>query len=270
VRLPISDVATSHSHLHLWSTTEHLWDAMRLFSVWGFTYRTVLVCNRPASHWGSFWHDEQDFLLLLYLPDVPSLFLTPQALNILAQGRAAHPGLWSRSAPSNPERVVLHGEPNSVSMFMSRLRWHRRTVKPRRGFLGNRTTHQPRGAPLRVDPGLSCYSPSGKGPPTTILTDTVELLTANKGNREFRSNVLSSSFDSGDPTSSQYRKSIRRLIEQVSPPPYLEVFGRGNLLGWKIIPSESKSVFECRRKSCLDESEVNKLVGQSCLAQPRP
>lgn len=63
-KLPVNEVAAVNAHLHLWTTSERLDDAIRLFDAWGFAYGSVLVCVKPVREYGPFYRAGEDFLLL--------------------------------------------------------------------------------------------------------------------------------------------------------------------------------------------------------------
>lgn len=62
--LPVSKVAATQSHLHLWTTNAFLFDAKRVMDAWGFQYKSVFVWCKPQMGIGNYWRVSHEFLLL--------------------------------------------------------------------------------------------------------------------------------------------------------------------------------------------------------------
>lgn len=51
--LPVNELAFPGTHLYLWTTNRHLWDAPRIFDAWGFSPATTVVwCKEPMGQGG--------------------------------------------------------------------------------------------------------------------------------------------------------------------------------------------------------------------------
>jgi N6-adenosine-specific RNA methylase IME4 len=61
--LPISQLAASPAHLHLWTTNAFLFDAKRVMEAWGFQYRSCFVWVKPKMGIGNYWRVSHEFLL---------------------------------------------------------------------------------------------------------------------------------------------------------------------------------------------------------------
>ena len=64
VQMPIRQLAASNAHLHLWTTDKHLFDAKKVLTAWGFTYRGSLVWVKRSGTFGEHWRQAHEFLLL--------------------------------------------------------------------------------------------------------------------------------------------------------------------------------------------------------------
>lgn len=62
--LPVAQLADANSHLHLWTTTNFLYPAYDLLHAWGFTYKSILVWQKPGLGIGNYWRINTEFLLL--------------------------------------------------------------------------------------------------------------------------------------------------------------------------------------------------------------
>lgn len=63
-RLPVGQLALTRSHLHLWTTTSFLPDALHLLEVWGFPYKGVLTWEKPGLGLGNYYRNCTEYLLL--------------------------------------------------------------------------------------------------------------------------------------------------------------------------------------------------------------
>lgn len=62
--LPVRDLAAEDAHLHLWTTTSFLPEAMRLIAAWGFDYRSMYVWAKPGRFgMGNYWRVSHELLL---------------------------------------------------------------------------------------------------------------------------------------------------------------------------------------------------------------
>ena len=61
--LPVSDLASTNAHLHLWTTSSFLPDAIKLLEGWGFEYRSNFVWVKPGMGIGNYWRCTHEILL---------------------------------------------------------------------------------------------------------------------------------------------------------------------------------------------------------------
>jgi N6-adenosine-specific RNA methylase IME4 len=61
--LPIADLVQDDAHLHLWTTNGFLFDCQRLFTAWGFEFRSSFVWIKPQMGIGNYWRNSHEFLL---------------------------------------------------------------------------------------------------------------------------------------------------------------------------------------------------------------
>lgn len=62
--LPLGELAADNAHLHLWTTTSFLSEAMSLMEKWGFEYKSCFVWVKPQMGMGHYWRVSHEFLLL--------------------------------------------------------------------------------------------------------------------------------------------------------------------------------------------------------------
>ena len=62
--MPVRRLAKPRAHVHLWTTDEHLFDARRVLSAWGFAHRSSLVWVRALASFGPYWRPAHEYLLL--------------------------------------------------------------------------------------------------------------------------------------------------------------------------------------------------------------
>lgn len=62
--MPISSLAATDAHIHLWVTNAFLFEAPRIFEAWGFDYRGMLVWVKPQMGLGNYWRVSHELLLL--------------------------------------------------------------------------------------------------------------------------------------------------------------------------------------------------------------
>lgn len=62
--IPVSKIAETQSHLHLWTTPEFLPDAMDVIDAWGFSYASLMAWATTAELGSKFWPQSHALLLL--------------------------------------------------------------------------------------------------------------------------------------------------------------------------------------------------------------
>jgi N6-adenosine-specific RNA methylase IME4 len=62
--LPVAQLAADDAHVHLWTTTSFLREALALIEAWAFTYKSMLVWDKRQVGTGSYWRVHTEFLLL--------------------------------------------------------------------------------------------------------------------------------------------------------------------------------------------------------------
>lgn len=62
--LPVPSLATTESHLHLWTTNAFLQEALTLIADWKFQFKSCLVWVKPQLGTGNYWRVSHEFLLL--------------------------------------------------------------------------------------------------------------------------------------------------------------------------------------------------------------
>lgn len=62
--MPVSVLAETNAHLHLWTTNSFLFDAKRVIDAWGFRYKSCFVWVKPQMGLGNYWRLSHEFLLL--------------------------------------------------------------------------------------------------------------------------------------------------------------------------------------------------------------
>lgn len=63
-RLPVGQLALQQSHLHLWTTTSFLPEALHLMEAWGFPYKGLLTWEKPGLGLGNYYRNCTEYLLL--------------------------------------------------------------------------------------------------------------------------------------------------------------------------------------------------------------
>jgi len=61
---PVSELCADQAHLHLWTTSTHLFQAFRVIEAWGFQYKTCFVWAKPEMGTGNYWRMSHELLLL--------------------------------------------------------------------------------------------------------------------------------------------------------------------------------------------------------------
>lgn len=62
--LPVGALAEENAHLHLWTTSNFLFEAKKVMEAWGFEYKSLFVWVKPQMGTGSYWRVANEFLLL--------------------------------------------------------------------------------------------------------------------------------------------------------------------------------------------------------------
>ena len=63
--LPVPQLAEDRAHLHLWTTTSFLPEALDVLRAWGFAYKSQLVWAKPGRlGMGNYWRVSHEILLL--------------------------------------------------------------------------------------------------------------------------------------------------------------------------------------------------------------
>ena len=61
--VPVAEIGTADSHLHLWTTNAFLFDARSVMEAWGYEYRSCFVWVKPQLGMGNYWRVSHEFLL---------------------------------------------------------------------------------------------------------------------------------------------------------------------------------------------------------------
>lgn len=62
--LPISQLTSDKTHLHLWTTNAFLFECPKILEAWGFEYKGVFVWVKPQMGIGNYWRVSHEFLVL--------------------------------------------------------------------------------------------------------------------------------------------------------------------------------------------------------------
>jgi N6-adenosine-specific RNA methylase IME4 len=62
--LPVPDLTTDQAHLHLWTTSAFLEDAIYLLKTWGFEYKGFYTWVKPQMGMGNYWRISKEPMLL--------------------------------------------------------------------------------------------------------------------------------------------------------------------------------------------------------------
>jgi N6-adenosine-specific RNA methylase IME4 len=62
-KLPVGKLADDDAHLHLWTTNGFLFDCPKLFTAWGFEFKSSFVWVKPEIGIGNYWRNAHEFLL---------------------------------------------------------------------------------------------------------------------------------------------------------------------------------------------------------------
>ena len=63
--MPVGVLAADKCHLHLWTTNGFLFECPKIFSAWGFEFKSSFIwCKTGAMGLGNFWRNSHEILLL--------------------------------------------------------------------------------------------------------------------------------------------------------------------------------------------------------------
>ena len=85
---PVASVAAEKAHLHLWTTTSFLAEALSVIEAWGFTYKSMFVWVKPTLGIGNYWRIAHELLLLGVKGNLP--FEDKGQRSWLEHGRTGH------------------------------------------------------------------------------------------------------------------------------------------------------------------------------------
>lgn len=63
-RLPVKQLVATNAHLHIWTTSNFLFETIRIMKAWGFDYKSSFVWVKPQFGLGNYWRIAHEFLLL--------------------------------------------------------------------------------------------------------------------------------------------------------------------------------------------------------------
>lgn len=69
--MPIAELCSNDSHLHLWATHSLYAEALEVLTAWGFSYRSLFVWVKPQLGMGHYWRSSAEFLLFGTRGDAP-------------------------------------------------------------------------------------------------------------------------------------------------------------------------------------------------------
>lgn len=61
---PVSELAADNAHLHLWSTSSLIAEALQVIEAWGFRYTSSFIWNKPQLGTGNYWRLSHELMLL--------------------------------------------------------------------------------------------------------------------------------------------------------------------------------------------------------------
>jgi N6-adenosine-specific RNA methylase IME4 len=61
---PVAQLAAENCHLHLWTTTSFLPEALELLSIWGFIYKSHFIWTKSSIGLGNYWRVSHECVLL--------------------------------------------------------------------------------------------------------------------------------------------------------------------------------------------------------------
>lgn len=62
-KLPVRDIADENCHLYLWATNNHLIDAFKVMSAWGFRYVTMITWLKDKQGLGQYFRGKTEHCL---------------------------------------------------------------------------------------------------------------------------------------------------------------------------------------------------------------
>jgi N6-adenosine-specific RNA methylase IME4 len=87
--LPIGKLAGEAAHLHMWTTNGFLFEAPRIFSAWGFEFRSTFVWVKTQLGIGNYWRNSHEILLTAIRGDAKR-FADKNLRSWLECGRGRH------------------------------------------------------------------------------------------------------------------------------------------------------------------------------------
>lgn len=110
--LPVAQLATANSHLHLWTTNAFLFEAKTILEAWDFEYKGMVLWVKEKLGIGNYWRVSHEFLLLGVRGQCP--FLDRSQRSWVAADRLSHstkPEVFRRmiETVSPPPRLELFG-----------------------------------------------------------------------------------------------------------------------------------------------------------------
>lgn len=86
--LPISQLASPSSHLHIWTTSSFLRETFAVIDAWGFEYKSSFVWTKPQFGIGNYWRLSHEFLLTAIRGKCP--FLSHDVKSWITHDRLEH------------------------------------------------------------------------------------------------------------------------------------------------------------------------------------
>jgi N6-adenosine-specific RNA methylase IME4 len=72
--MPVSSLAEENAHLYLWTTNNHLPDALRVMSAWGFKYKTMITWAKDRMGIGQYFRGMTEHVLFGVRGNIPYRF----------------------------------------------------------------------------------------------------------------------------------------------------------------------------------------------------
>jgi N6-adenosine-specific RNA methylase IME4 len=113
--LPIRDLAAPDAHLHLWVTKAFLFDAPRIFSAWGFEFRSTFFWAKPQMGIGNYWRNSHEIMLTAVRGDAKR-FNTSSLRSWLECGRGRH-----SAKPEQVRAMIERASPGPYLELFGRL-----------------------------------------------------------------------------------------------------------------------------------------------------
>lgn len=120
--LPVAELAADDAHLHLWTTNGFLFECPRIFSAWGFEFRSALVWVKPQMGIGNYWRNSHEYLLTAIRGDAKR-FNDKSLKSWLECDRGAH-----SAKPEQVRQMIERASPGPYLEMFGRLPAPRWTV----------------------------------------------------------------------------------------------------------------------------------------------